>query len=275
MSIGKTRRTLLSIALTGAGSLVVTMVAPALAQSTSDSGSRPRPLPDMLDYMVRTLGPPRQAQLVSAEEAATYKDCVPPRLIRFWQEHGRGSYLDGMYWICDPAPFRAVLDLVFKDDPEFDSADMTAVSYTAFGDLKVWDRIRANMIVHFATSQVFCPRESSHIDQFTGKRFPDDYMIGTTVGIVKSQFAPSELAFLASAKERLGPLAAGEIYGFFPALQLGGAYAVENQRRVRAAEHFMLLAQLAPMSLVELTQPEPPRFPYGRQKVVRQIGRQR
>lgn len=268
------RRQLLHHAIACAGSLAAAIAGPSHAQDSHDGGERSRPLPDMLDYMVRTLGPPRQAESVRAEDAIAYKDRVPPRLIRFWQEHGRGSYLDGMYWICDPAPFRAVLDLVFKDDPEFDGAEMTAVSYDAFGDLKMWHRVRANMIVHFATSQVFCSPESSHIDQF-GKRFSDDYMISTTVAIVPSQYEPSTLAFLGEARRRLGSLAPGEVYGFFPALQLGGAYAVENLRRVRAVEHFMLLAQLAPMNLVELTPPEQPRFPYGRQNIVRPIGPKR
>jgi len=39
---------------------------------------------------------------------------------------------------------------------------------------------------------------------------------------------------------------AGEIYGFFAALQLRGAYTLDSLRRVKAAEHFTLLAQLAP-----------------------------
>src|SRR5262245_9438048 len=56
MSTGKTRRTLLSLALTGAGSLAVTMVAPALAQSTSDSGSKPRPLPGHARLHAEDLG---------------------------------------------------------------------------------------------------------------------------------------------------------------------------------------------------------------------------
>jgi hypothetical protein len=237
---------------------------PLAAHDTRERASGPRPLPDMLDYMVRTLGPPRQAQLVSTEETAAYKDRVPPRLIRFWQEQGRGSYFDGMYWICDPAPFTDVLDYLFKDDPEFVSADMTAVAYTAFGQVKVWDRRRANMSLYFPESQVHCPPERSHINSLTGERFPDDYMIATTVAIVSSEYLPSTLEFLQAARSRLGPLAPGEVYGFFPALQLGGAYAVENLRRVKAAEHFMLPAQLAPMNLVALTPPEPPRFPYGR-----------
>jgi len=273
MLLDSPRRTFLTGALASVGAVALSAPTTVRAQDTRASSSGPRPLPDMLDHMVQKLGPPRQAQLVSAEEAAAYKDRIPPRLIRFWQEQGRGSYFDGMYWICDPAPFRDVLDCVFKDDPEFVSADMTAVAYTAFGGVKVWDRRRAHMNVNFDISTVFYPTDKARINSDTRERYPDDYMISTTVGIVPSQFLPSELEFLKMARRRLGPLAPGEVYGFFPALQLGDAYAVGNLRRVRAAEHLMVLVQLAPIHLTALTPPEPPRFPYGRQEIVRQIGR--
>jgi len=85
----------------------------------------------MLDYMLRALGPPRQVQLVCAE-AAAYKDRVP----RVLSGSGRSMGAARTWMACigsdDPAPFRAV----FKDQPAFVSSDMTAVSYTAFGDLK-------------------------------------------------------------------------------------------------------------------------------------------
>src|SRR3954454_23833985 len=162
------RRRFLCHAMACAGSLAVTGPVPSLAQDSHNGLGRSRPLPDMLDHMVTTLGQPRQARLVSAEDATKYKDRVPLRLIRFWQEHGRGSYLNGMYWICDPAPFRAVLDFVFDGDPEFNSADMTAVAYTAFGRLIVWDRHRANLSIEFTLSQVHCPPQSRHINSRTG-----------------------------------------------------------------------------------------------------------
>ncbi|WP_426342889.1 T6SS immunity protein Tdi1 domain-containing protein [Pseudoduganella sp. S-14] len=40
------------------------------------------------------------------------------------------------------------------------------------------------------------------------------------------------------------------MYGFSPALALGGASMLKNLRNVKAVEHLILLAQLAPLRLI-------------------------
>ncbi|RXE86551.1 glutamyl-tRNA amidotransferase [Pseudoalteromonas sp. A757] len=46
------------------------------------------------------------------------------------------------------------------------------------------------------------------------------------------------------AVEKLGPLENGEIYGFVPALALGGEPKLENLQKVKATEHLAFLADL-------------------------------
>lgn len=98
------------------------------------------PEQDMFAYLIQELGEPEQARKITADEAARYADRVPGALLRFWQEHGRGAYRDGTYWICDPAPYQGIIDTVFKDDPQFNPSQMTAVGYDAFAQLWVWDK---------------------------------------------------------------------------------------------------------------------------------------
>jgi hypothetical protein len=101
---------------------------------------------DMFAYMVRTLGEPKYASRMSPDEAARYADRVPPALTQFWMEHGRGAYFDGLYWICDLAPFDSLLELIFEGDPEFNPSAMTVVLIPPWA-LKVWHRQRRSMNV--------------------------------------------------------------------------------------------------------------------------------
>lgn len=197
---------------------------------------------------------------------------MPPALIRFWVEHGRGAYYNGLYWICDPAPFDALLELIFEGDGEFSASQMSVVAYSAFGTLKVWHRERRQMSIFLLESSVFNPPASSWHSARTGQPFSQDSSVSTHVSTGQWQFLQEERDFFTAAVARLGAPEPGEIYGFFPALQLGGTYAVENLRRVRAAEHFTILAQLQPFKLTRLTPPDPPAFPYGRVEFVRFIG---
>jgi hypothetical protein len=253
-----------------ASAALMTIPRLALAQDPLNSAGEV----DTLAYMIQKLGEPQHASKISSEDAARYADRVPQALIRFWREHGRGTYFDGLYWICDPEPFDPVIEFIFKGDDEFSPSDMAVVAYSAFGDLKVWHRRRRQMNVFLLQSQVFNPQPSAWHDRKTGQPFSEDFSVSNQVSTGRWAFGPEEFEFFAAAVARHGALEEGEVYGFFPALQLGGAYKVENLKRVRAAEHFQILAQIDRFKLMRLTPPDPPANPYGRLEPVRYIGRQ-
>lgn len=88
---------------------------------------------DMFAHLLGRLGEPEQALEVTYDEAQRYTGRLPDALLRFWREHGRGTYKGGSYWICDPAPYQGLIEAIFSGGPEFDSALMTAVGYDGFG----------------------------------------------------------------------------------------------------------------------------------------------
>jgi hypothetical protein len=223
---------------------------------------------DMFASLVKRLGEPERAHKVPDSEIAIYAGAVPDALLRFWADHGRGSYLNGAFWICDPHPFGPVLGEIFSGDPEFDPRNMTVVGYSAFGTLLIWDRAKKQVSVNLQMSTVFNVPEAKRINTATGQPFSDDFTVGTFVTGMEYYDEP----LFSAALQRLGRLDDGEIYGFVPALQLGGAFAVGNLHRVRVVEHAGFIAQLQRLKLTRLTPPEPPRFPYGRIETIRVLG---
>jgi hypothetical protein len=223
---------------------------------------------DMFASLLEKFGEPEGAHKVPAAETAEYTGLVPDALLRFWSEHGRGSYANGAFWICDPGPFAPVLREIFTGDPEFDPRGMTVVGYSAMGTLLVWDRAKKQVSINLRASTVFNVPPERRISPTTGQPFSDDSMIGSFIAGMQYY---DELLF-SDALRRLGRLDEGEIYGFVPVLQLGGAFAVENLHRVRVAEHASIIAQLERMTLTRLTPPEPPQYPYGRIEPIRVLG---
>ncbi|EPM49801.1 hypothetical protein A256_19840 [Pseudomonas syringae pv. actinidiae ICMP 19103] len=49
------------------------------------------------------------------------------------------------------------------------------------------------------------------------------------------------------AREKLGPLKSDEMYGFVPALVLGGPMELKNLQKVKTIEHLTFLSQLSPL----------------------------
>lgn len=231
---------------------------------------------DMFAYLIRKLGEPELAQIVSKEEADSYRGRLPDALLKFWQEHGRGSYKDGTYWICDPAPYHGVIEEIFRFDPKYKSEQMTVIGYDAFGTIWIWHREFFGITVHTSAGEVFNPPESSFRDSTTGEKFSDDFIIGGDVSAFRNFDPPCDddgEPLIPQAIERLGRLSHNEIYGFVPALALGGENMAKNLQKFRAPEHMSFLASLQPMVLTELTPPEPD-HPYGRNVPVRKVGRQ-
>lgn len=229
----------------------------------------------MLAHTIAKFGPPEHAQRCVESEGELYADRLPPALIRFWREHGRGAFEHGKFWICDPAPFEPVIDAVFHGDPDFEPAQMTAIGYSAFGRLEIWHRTRRALSADFLFMRVFNPPASSWQSRETGQPFSEDFSIGNQV--TSFQFSPAQVDLagedlLPQAIAQCGALAPGEMFAFVPAVALGGEYKVANLRRVNAAAHMLAMAEMSNFTLTSLTRPEPPAHPYGRVESVRAIG---
>jgi hypothetical protein len=230
---------------------------------------------DMLAYTIAKFGAPEQAQPVVREEAERYAGRVPDALIRFWLQHGRGAFQGGKFRICDPAPLQPVIEALFHGDPDFNPAEMTAVGYSAFGRLEIWHRTRRSLSADFLFLNVFNPPQSAWHDRQTGRPFSADYSIANQ--LTSFQFSPVQVDsagndLLPQAIARLGALECGEIYAFMPAISMGGAYSVDNLRRVDATAYMLVMAEMSNFTLTRLTKPEPPAHPYGRVEAVRGIG---
>lgn len=74
------------------------------------------------------------------------------------------------------------------------------------------------------------------------------------------------------ARNALGPLAWGEIYGFVPALSLGGRNSIRYLQKMQMVEHLVFLASMEPPTLYEYQPPSEGQAGFGTVTPRRQIG---
>ncbi|MBP1853599.1 GAD-like domain-containing protein [Rhizobium halophytocola] len=205
-----------------------------------------------------------------------YRGKLPDYLLQFWMDHGWCSWSNGQYWLCDPALAKPVIDYVFMGDPDLDPEKMFAFGYTAFGEIDIWygdATIRLNLLMDKVRVE---PRYFNEEHQ----RFQTDkMMIGSSVaGRVSPAIAPWEDPnynnMMPQALERLGRLQWGEIYGFVPALSMGGQNSVDNLQKVRMVEHLVFLASLEPPTLYDYIPPADGEGGFGTVIPGRKIGSQ-
>jgi hypothetical protein len=221
-------------------------------------------LSEVFRYLVGKYGRPKKSRPVQPDDFADYAAKLPPTLIDFLTECGIGMWLDGKFQFCHPADYRAVVRLVLKDDAQFKPDRTHLFGYTAFGEIWLWNEDCQELLIKLPVLWAAAP--------VTGAGWspsdPDQVMFARLSGLAQNPSADwrdEAGAFLFDrARRTVGDLELGECYGFVPALELGGEAQLGSIRRVKALEHFSLLAQAGPVQLFD--------YGGGQQRPVRLLG---
>jgi hypothetical protein len=185
------------------------------------------------------------SDVVRPSSSATAKWAArAPRVVEIWERWGWGRYADGFLWFADPQQLEETLDQWLGGPCEH----RVPLGRTGLGDLlylrDLRDRARALGLKGRARDEAY---DISVVDV----RYKRVHVLATSVAELEQQLAlPAWLDgvlrkdLFDAALERLGPPALDEIYGFVPALGLGGAEESSALHRVQADVHLEILFQL-------------------------------
>lgn len=183
----------------------------------------------------------QQYRAFGPEDRARLENAVPDWFLDLWETDGWASYRGGLLWTVDPHVFEPLVKLWKSPYPG------TVVARTAFGSLY--------LLKEYPISDEEIGRSTAEIDPHTAQ-----YSI---VGPEAEGFFTEDLADLEYIKDvlwepdvkravkDLGPLAWDEMYGYEPALALGGSGERETVRRYKLFEHHLLLSQLGELKVVK------------------------
>ena len=166
---------------------------------------------------------------------------VPDYLLDLWESDGWAGYRDGLLWMVDPDEFAPILAAWHvPDDPP-----LITVARTAMGELFLLGSFRAPNGSLAPKVLALNPHSASY----------------QTVGLVAEKFLTRSIAnedYLKPAMQEaetkraakdVGPIAWNEMYGYEPALALGGSGKPDTVRRYDIFTHHLLLSQLVPLKL--------------------------
>jgi hypothetical protein len=226
---------------------------------------------DWYSEIIQVDGEPRYGTKVDAAYAEAYRGRLPDFLLRFWTEFGFGALGNGMLWLCDPVLLAPVMETVFAGDPEFAPADILAVTYDAYGRIGAYHP-------QYGGVTVDCVQEywALYSQETLTSKLPMENDVGSLLAPPEDWVDDSGEELFPQAVTRLGLLNYGEVYGFFPALKIGGEMRAENLQKVSIREHLLFLAQLDRFKLEEYFYREnDPENPFGGSRFIRMIGPRR
>lgn len=180
-----------------------------------------------------------------------YRGKLPGRLLEYWANYGWGGYKDGLFWIINPSLFTPVVDAWLAGSAAQDRDVYHAFARTAFGELFLWGEKTGQTVTitpldatiyFYPDDKRLLTRPDSAIASFFSDQSPDDLDFEDE----------KEKPLFKKAIKKLGKLKHDEMYGFEPALCIGGMPRIENIAKVKIIEHLLLLEQLGEIEIIPI-----------------------
>ena len=189
------------------------------------------------------------AVAIPPSRLADYRSRLPKALLDFWMDVGWSGYGDGILWSTAPDVFDPVIE-AWLGETNLLEENYTVIARNAFGELYLWGRKTGmNVIIepllgtitNFQSTLDEGREDSAMLAFFASKKQKS------------SDFYDwKDKPLFKKALKKLGPLQPDEMYGFEPALAIGGTPKIENLVKVKMIEHLILLSQLTEIELVHI-----------------------
>jgi hypothetical protein len=201
---------------------------------------------EYFEYFISKFGEATSRIAVPAEDIKKWHGKLPEQLITYWLEEGWCSYANGLLWTINPESYEDLVDEWLADTPLEQIDSFHAFARSAFGDLYLCgEKTGSNVTVCCELNAISMTSKSLTSKSDEKKNLS-----------IRSFFAASSASdfdlkdeqgfpLFEQALEKLGPLEFDEVYGFEPALLLGGKMRLDNLAKVKLDPHLTILRQLA------------------------------
>lgn len=204
------------------------------------------------EMFLSELGPQFSKVQPSDIEIAKFEGHLPQKLLEYWRLYGWGGYCDGLFWLVNPEDYASVVQAWLQDTAIENKDDYLAIARTAFGRTFLWNKKTGqNVTIVPLDSQIITSPPNKTVLAGDDTIPLQSFLIGKKADRLDIEDVKEKKLFKRALK-KLGPVAADEMYGFEPALCIGGMPVLENLRKVKIIEHLTLLEQLGEIEIMHL-----------------------
>ena len=198
---------------------------------------------ELFEYFLEKLGPPVHRREVPASSIERYRGKLPDQLLTYWQEHGWSGYADGLFLTVDPQEYEPVLEAWIGDTPFMEQDAHHVIARSAMGKIYFWGERSGYSLKLSAFDAFLLPMFDMDL-----RGSPDEQLQKFFAFRDREENDLDDL--FVPALKKLGHLHHDEMYGFVPALALGGPATLDHLQKVKAVEHLVLLAQLSELRVL-------------------------
>jgi len=196
---------------------------------------------EYFECFLQHMGPETDRREVPASTTKKYRGILPELMLSHWENYGWSGYANGIFWTVNPAEYDAVVGPWLEQSGIANPDSYHVVARGAFGDLYLWQSVTGSKLTldvnyhrFLLTSLKLSPsRADARVRSFF---------------VSKNRTSNDFNGLFSKALNKLGPLQPDEMYGFVPAIALGGPGTLNTLQKVKTIEHLTFLSQLSPLT---------------------------
>jgi hypothetical protein len=203
-------------------------------------------------YFLSIIGPEFSKIQPTETQIEKFADLLPKKLLEYWQEYGWGGFHNGLFWLTDPEEYFPVVEEWLDETNIPDKENYLVIARSAFGRIFLWNKktgqnvtiipLDSLIITSPPDEDVAAGDDTDSLQAFLGEAEPETLDMEDV----------KEKKLFEKALRKLGPVAADEMYGFEPALAIGGLPVLDNMVKVKIVPHLILLAQLGEIEVLHI-----------------------
>lgn len=199
---------------------------------------------ESFDCFIDEFGEATFHQAVPQKAIDQWRGKLPNKLLHYWQTEGWNGYAHGRFWTVNPDDYEDIVDEWLDGSPLEQVDSFHVIARSAFGDLYLCgEKFGCKVIIACSLHAIF-PRDLEVLPAEELERRLPWFFSGMNLDECDMDDVAGDPLF-ERALTSLGPLAPDEMYGFEPALVLGGKITLDRLRKVKIDQHLTILRQLA------------------------------
>lgn len=199
---------------------------------------------------LKGFGPAFDRRDMPPEKIEKFRGKLPDQLLAYWQEYGWCGYAKGLFWTVDPDEWEDVLEDWIGETPFMERDAYYVIARSAFGELVLWGTRTGQSLKIVPSYGWAIPAVDVEKFQRRGADRSLQLFFGSTS---KDSYDLNDLKdrpLFEQALARLGPLDHDTMYGFVPALALGGQPTVDCLQKLDARVHLSILSQVTELQVM-------------------------
>lgn len=197
------------------------------------------------EMLLDELGPQDTKLIPSGKEVDLFRGRLPDKLLEYWVTYGWGSYYNGLFWLTNPADYSLVVDAWLSHTKIKNRQDYFVIARSAFGKLFLWSKATGQNVTISPHSSLILTSPPDEEVKAGDDTEPLQFFISEVDSSNLDLLDYKKKGLFDRALKKLGSVGPDEMYGFEPALSIGGIAKIDHLVKVKAVPHLVLLEQLS------------------------------